>query len=240
MHDIAKHPHRPVIIPVVDHAQGDKGEQLAPLLASALAQRVARVRSVTAVDPLPLSEVGVSIKHLLLQRAEQIVLVPWTLQNGTVDLIGAMLLALGQWEKRTLSITTVERPLVHVHGASPAGSFGGLHAVQERLDPLVALLPGWQKVYTMLRSGSVHILLPCSLQKHRSRRNEKDVSQLELALLYELGPEQRELALSRMDTMLINDGAIYANYLTRLLGEAIELAFLPQVLSLDRCSNAHQ
>ncbi len=227
MHDVAKHPHRPVIIPVVDHAQGDKSEQhvVATLLAAALAQRVAQVRPVTAIDPLPVSKLGVGLKQLLLQSVEQMVLVPWTLQNGTADLMGATLLALGRWEKRTLSITTIPRPLVHVHGASPAGAFGGLLAVQERLDPYVAQLPGWQKVYTILQSGRVHILLPSSLQQHRSHRNERDVSQLEMALLYELCPEGREHGLSRLDATLINDGAIYAGYLARLLTEAIELAF---------------
>jgi len=242
MHDFAKHPLRPVLIPVVDHAQGDKGDQraVASLLATALTQRVAQVCPVTAVDPLPVSKVGVGLKQLLLQGAEQIVLVPWTLQGATADLIGATLLALGRWEKRAVSVTTMVRPLVHVLGASPAGALGGLIVVQERLDPYVAQLPGWQKVYTMLRSGRVHILLPGSLQQHRSHRIERDVSQLEMALLYELCPEVREHGSPRLDTRHINDGAIYANYLVRLLRKAIELAFLPQVLSFESCSNHRQ
>ena len=107
---------------------------------------------------------------------------------------------------------------------------GGLICVQERLDPCIALSPGWLKVYTCLQVGQERILLLCSFQIYTFLQREKDISPLEIALLHELCPDQGERGVPRLDAMLVHDGAIYAGYLVQLLCAVIETAFPPAVL----------
>ena len=111
------------------------------------------------------------------------------------------------------------------------GPLGGLICVQERLDPYVALLPGWPNVYTCLQAGQARLLLLCAHQTHGPLGQEKDISPLEIALLHELCPDQGERGVPRLDAMLVRDGAIYAGYLVQLLRAVIETAFPHAVLS---------
>jgi len=226
---------RPVLVPVVDRTSlGESGQQhVATLLVTAMIQRVERLCPVTMIEPVAVSDLETGLTHLLQQGVQQIVLVPWCLQHAATDLIKRTARALQQAYSGKVDITTMQRPLLPVHGASPMGPLGGLICVQERLDPYVARLPGWPKVYTCLQAGQAHILLLCAFQKHTSLGREQDISPLEIALLHELCPDQGEHDVPRLDAMLVRDGAIYAGYLVQLLRAVIETAFPHAVLSCD-------
>ncbi len=227
------HLYRPVLVPVIDRTSSDESGQqhVATLLVTAITQRVERLCPVTTTEPVAVSDVEAGLKHLLRQGVQQIVLVPWCLQDASTDLIKRAASVLEQASPGKVDITTMQRPLLPVHGASPMGPLGGLICVQERLDPYIALLPGWPKVYTCLQAGQAHILLLCAFQKHTFLQREKDISPLEIALLHELCPDQGERGLPRLDAMLVRDGAIYAGYLIQLLRVVIETAFPHAVLS---------
>ncbi len=227
------HLYRPVLVPIVDRTQSDEHGHpaVATLLVTAIIQRVERLCSVTMIEPVAMSDMEARLKHLLHQGVQQIVLVPWCLQHASADLIERTASVLQQARQGELDVTTMQRPLLPVHGASPMGPLGGLICVQERLDPYVALLPGWPKVYTCLQAGQAHILLLCAFQKQAFLGREKGISPLEIALLHELCPDQGERGVPRLDAMLVRDGAIYAGYLVQLLRAVIETAFPHAVLS---------
>jgi hypothetical protein len=229
----ATHLYRPVLVPVVDRTSSDESGQphVATLLLTAILQRVERLYPVTMIEPVAMSDVETALKHLLHQGIQQIVLVPWCLQDASTDLIKRTSSALQQVSPGKVDITTMQRPLLPVHGASPMGPLGGLTCVQDRLDPYVALLPGWPKVYTCLQAGQAHLLLLCARQTHGPLRQDRDSSPLEIALLHELCPDQGERGVPRLDAMLVRDGAIYAGYLVQLLRAVIETAFPHTVLS---------
>jgi hypothetical protein len=226
----------PVLVPVVDRTPSDESGQqhVATLLVTAITQRVERLCPVTTIEPVAISEMEARLKNLLHQGVQQIVLVPWCLQHASADLIKHTTSVLQQVSQSELDVTTMQRPLIPVHGASPMGPLGGLICVQERLDPFVALLPGWPKVYTCLQAGQTHLLLLCARQTHTLPQRYKDISSLEIALLYELCSDQGEPGVPRLDAMLVRDGAIYAGYLVQLLCAVIETAFPHAVLS--RCT----
>jgi hypothetical protein len=230
------HLDRPVLVPVVDQTPSDERRHpaVAALLVTAITQRVEWLCHVTTTEPVAISDVEAGLKHLLHQGVQQIVLVPWCLQHAPTDLMSRAASVLQQARPGKLDITTMQRPLVPVHGASPMGPLGGLICVQERLDPYVALLPGWPKVYTCLQAGQTHLLLLCARQTHTLPQRSKDISSLELALLYELCSDQEEPGVPRLDAMLVRDGAIYAGYLVQLLHVVIETAFPHAVRS--RCA----
>jgi hypothetical protein len=227
------HLYRPVLVPVVDGTQSDEHGHpaVATLLVTAITQRVERLCPVTMIEPVAMSDMEARLKHLLHQGIQQIVLVPWCLRDASTDLIKRTASVLQQARQGKLDVTTMQRPLLPVHGASPVGPLGGLICVQERLDPYVALLPGWPKVYMCLQVGQARILLLCAFQKHTFLQREKDISPLEIALLHELCPDQGERGVPRLDVMLVRDGAIYAGYLVQLLRAVIETAFPHAVLS---------
>lgn len=227
------HLHRPVLVPVVDRTPSDERGHpaVATLLVTAIIQRVERLCPVTTTEPVAVSEVEAGLTHLLRQGVQQIVLVPWCLQHASTDLIKRAASVLQQARPGKVDITTMQRPLLAVHGASPMGPLGGLICVQERLDPSVGLLPGWPKVYTCLQAEQAHLLLLCAFQKHTIFQREKNSSPLEIALLHELCPDQGERDVPRLDAMLVRDGAIYAGYLVQLLRAVIETAFPHAVLS---------
>ncbi len=227
------HRYRPVLVPVVDGTQSDEPglPAVATLLVTAITQRVERLCSVTTTEPVAMSDVEAGLKNLLHQGVQQIVLVPWCLQDASIDLIKRAASVLQQARQGELDVTTMQRPVLHVHGASPVGPLGGLICVQERLDPSIALLPGWPKVYTCLQAGQTHLLLLCARQTHTFPQRYKDISSLEIALLYQLCPDQGERGVPRLDAMLVRDGAIYAGYLVQLLCAVIETAFPHIVLS---------
>jgi hypothetical protein len=227
------HLYRPVLVPVVDRTSSDESGQqhVATLLVTAITQRVERLCPVTTIEPVAMSDMEAGLKNLLHQSVQQIVLVPWCLQHASADLIKHTASVLQQARPGEVDITTMQRPLLPVHGASPVGPLGGFICVQERLDPSVALLPGWPKVYTCLQAGQAHILLLCARQTHTFFQREKNISPLEIALLHELCPDQGERDVPRLDAMLVRDGAIYAGYLVQLLRAVIETAFPHAVLS---------
>ncbi len=227
------HLHHPVLVPVVDGTQSDDHGRpaVATLLVTAMIQRVERLCPVTMIEPVAVSDVEAGLTHLLHQGVQQIVLVPWCLQHASPDLIKRTASVLQQVRPGEVDIMTMQRPLLPVHGASPVGPLGGLICVQERLDPYVALLPGWPKVYTCLQAGPAHILLLCARQTHTLLQRYKDISSLEIALLHELCPDQGERDVLRLDAMLVRDGAIYAGYLVQFLRAVIETAFPLAVLS---------
>jgi len=227
------HLRHPVLVPVVDRTSSDESGQqhVAMLLVTAITQRVERLRPVTTIEPVAMSDVVAGLTHLLRQGVQQIVLVPWCLQDASPNLIKRTASVLQQARPGEVDVTTMQRPLIPVHGASPMGPLGGLICVQERLDPYVALLPGWPKVYTCLQVGQARILLLCAFQKHTFLQREKDISPLEIALLHELCPDQGERGVPRLDAMLVRDGAIYAGYLVQLLRAVIETAFPHAILS---------
>ncbi len=204
---------------------------VATLLVTAITRRVERLCPVTTTEPVAVSDVEAGLTHLLHQGMQQIVLVPWCLQHASTDLIKRAASVLQQVRPGEVDITTMQRPLIPVHGASPMGPLGGLICVQERLDPYITLLPGWGKVYTCLQAEQAYILLLCAFQKHASLQREKDISPLEIALLHELCPDQGERGLPRLDAMLVRDGAIYAGYLVQLLRAVIDTTFLHPMLS---------
>jgi hypothetical protein len=230
---IMTHLHHPVLVPVVDHTSSDEcGQQhVATLLVTAMIQRVERLCPMTMIEPVAMSDMEAHLTHLLHQGIQEIVLVPWCLQHVSPDLIKRTASVLQQARPGKLDITTMQRPLIPVHGASPMGPLGGLICVQERLDPYVALLPGWGKVYTCLQVGQAHILLLSARHTHEPLGRDKNSSPLEIALLYELCPDQGERGVPRLDSMLVRDGAIYAGYLVQLLCAVIETAFPHTVLS---------
>jgi len=230
------HRYRPVLVPVVDQTQSDERGHpaLATLLVTAITQRVERLCPVTTTEPVAVSDMEAGLTHLLHQGVQQIVLVPWCFQHASPDLIKRTSSVLQQARPGKVDITTMQRPLLPVHGASPMGPLGGLICVQERLDPYVALLPGWPKVYTCLQAGQTHFLLLCARQTHTLPQRYKDISSLEIALLYELCPDRGEPGVPRLDAMLVRDGAIYAGYLIQLLRAVIETAFPHAVIS--RCT----
>lgn len=221
------HLHRSVFVPVVDHTPSDEHGHpaVATLLVTAIIQRVERLCPVTMIEPVAITDVEAGLTHLLNQGVQQIVLVPWCLQDASPDLIKRTASVLQQARPGKVDITTMQRPLLPVHGASPMGPLGGLICVQEQLDPYVARLPGWGKVYMCLQAGEVHLLLLSAHQTHGPLGQEKDISPLEIALLYELCPDQGEHDVPRLDAMLVRDGAIYAGYLVQLLRAVIETAF---------------
>ncbi len=223
----------PVLVPVVDGTPSDESgpQHVATLLVTAITQRVERLCPVTTIEPVAMSDVEAGLKNLLRQGVQQIVLVPWCLQDASTDLIKRAASVLQQARPGKVDITTMQRPLIPVHGASPMGPLGGLICVQERLDPYVAILPGWGKVYTCLQAGQANILLLCCGQKQTFLQRENDISPLEIALLHELCPDQGECGLPRIDAMLERDGAIYAGYLIQLLRAVIETVFPHAVLS---------
>jgi hypothetical protein len=227
------HLHRPVLVPVVDRTPSDEHGHpaVATLLVTAITQRVEWLCPVTTTEPVAVSDMEAGLTHLLRQGVQQIVLVPWCLQYASPDLIKRTGSVLQQARPGKVDITTMQRPMLSVHGASPMGPLGGLICVQERLDPYVALLPGWPKVYTCLQAGQVDLLLLCAHQSHGPLGREKDISPLEIALLHELCPDQGERGVPRLDAMLARDGAIYAGYLVQLLRAVIETAFPHAVLS---------
>jgi hypothetical protein len=227
------HLYRPVLVPVVDRTSSDESGQqhVATLLATAITRRVERLYPVTMIEPVAVSDVEAGLTHLLHQGMQQIVLVPWCLQHASTDLIKRTASVLQRARQGELDVTTMQRPLLPVHRATPMGPLGGLICVQERLDPYVALLPGWGKVYTCLQVGQARILLLCTFQKHTFLGREKDISPLEIALLHELCPDQGERGVPRLDAMLVRDGAVYAGYLIQLLRAVIETAFPHAVLS---------
>jgi hypothetical protein len=223
----------PILVPVVDGTPSDEHGHppVARLLVTAIIQRVERLCPVTLIEPVALSDVETALKYLLHQGVRQIVLVPWCLQHASADLIERTASVLQQAHQGELDFTTIQRPLLPVHGASPMGPLGGLIYAQERLDPYVALLPGWPKVYTCLQAGEAHLLLLSAHQTHGLLGQEKDISPLEIALLHELCPDQGESVVPCLDAMLVRDGAIYAGYLVQLLRAVIEMAFPHAVLS---------
>ena len=225
--------YRPVLVPAVDQTPSDERGHpaVATLLVSAITQRVERLCPVTTTEPVALSDVEAGLKNLLHQGVQQIVLVPWCLQDASANLISSVASMLQQASPDKLDITTMQRPVLHVHGASPMGPLGGLIHVQERLDPYVALLPGWGKVYTRMQSGLANILLLCARQTYTPLQGNKDISPLEIALLHELCPGQGERGLPRLDAMLVRDGAIYAGYLVQLLRVVINTTFPHPMLS---------
>ncbi len=227
------HLYRPILVPVVDGTPSDEHghSAVATLLVTAIIQRVERLCPVTMIEPVAVSDMEAGLTHLLHQGMQQIVLVPWCLQHASTDLIKRAASVLQQARPGELDITTMQRPRIPVHGASPMGPLGGLICVQERLDPYVALLPGWPKVYACLQAEQAHILLLSARQTHGPLGREKDSSPLEIALLHELCPDQGERGVPRLDAMLVRDGAIYAGYLVQLLRAVIETAFPHPVLS---------
>jgi hypothetical protein len=227
------HQYRPVLVPVVDGTLSDERDQqhVATLLVTAIIHRLERLCPVTMIEPVAISDVEAGLTHLLRHGIQQIVLVPWCLQHASTDLIKRAASVLQQARQGKVDITTMQRPLLPVHGASPMGPLGGLICVQERLDPYVALLPGWPKVYTCLQAGQAHILLMCAHQTYGPLWREKNSSPLKIALLHELCPDQAERGEPRLDAMLVRDGAIYAGYLVQLLRAVIETAFPHIVLS---------
>jgi hypothetical protein len=227
------HRYRPVLVPVVDRTLSDERGHpaVAAHLVTAILQHVERLCPVTMAEPVAVSDMEAGLTHLLHQGVQQIVLVPWCHQHASPDLIKRAASVLQQARPGKVDITTMHRPLLPVHGASPMGPLGGLICVQERLDPYVALLPGWPKMYTCLQAGQAHLLLLDARQTHTFFQREQDISPLEIALFHELCPDQRERDVPRLDTMLVRDGAIYAGYLVQLLRAVIETAFPHAVLS---------
>src|SRR5713101_3238314 len=75
----------PVLVPVVDGTPSDESGQqhVATLLVTAITQRVERLCPVTTIEPVAMSDVEAGLKNLLRQGVQQIVLVPWCLQDAT-------------------------------------------------------------------------------------------------------------------------------------------------------------
>ncbi len=117
------HRYRPVLVPVVDGTQSDEPglPAVATLLVTAITQRVERLCSVTTTEPVAMSDVEAGLKNLLHQGVQQIVLVPWCLQDASIDLIKCAASVLQQARQGELDVTTMQRPVLHVHGASRVG-----------------------------------------------------------------------------------------------------------------------
>ena len=112
-----------------------------------------------------MSDVEAGLKHLLHQGMQQIVLVPWCLQHASTDLIKRAASMLQQARPGEVDITTMQRPVLHVHGASPMGPLGGLICVQERLDPSVALCLAGRRCIRACKLGR-RTSYCCVLAKH--------------------------------------------------------------------------
>src|SRR5713101_7953034 len=110
--------HRPVLVPVVDGTPSDEcgHPAVATLLVTAIVQRVERLCPMTTTEPVAVSDVEAGLKHLLHQGVQQIVLVPWCLRDASADLIKSTASVLQQACQGRLDITTMQRPLLPVHG----------------------------------------------------------------------------------------------------------------------------
>ncbi len=225
---------RPVLLPVVASLQHGKGAYpgvLAPLLATALAQRVAQARFVQLDELVTVDELAHRLAHHIDRGTKDVLLLPWGLQDVAADLIDGATRALRQTGESEVDLSPLPRPTVAVHGVSPMGPLGGFIPVQERLDRLVALVPGWHTVYTCLRGEQATIIVPHALpeQQRLCCLSCGDLAaQLEMGLFAALCPDHLNPETYLLDERSCRekrqDGAIYAAYLAQLLCGALDRA----------------
>jgi hypothetical protein len=224
---------RPIILPVVASPQENEEAYpgfLAPLLVTALAQRVAQTRFVQLDAPVAVNELTHRLTHHIDRGVKDVLLLPWCLQYVATDLIDGATRALRQTGEREVGLSTLPRPTVAVHGVLPIGPLGGFIPVQERLDRLVALVPGWHAVYTCLRSEQATFLVPLALleQQRLCRQSGEDLAaQLEMGLCAALCPDHFNAEMSLRDERPCRwrqDGPIYVAYLAQLLCGALDSA----------------
>ena len=224
---------RPVILPVVaslQHSEGAYPRFLAPLLATELAQRVAQARFVQLDELVKVNELAHRLAHHIDRGAKVLFLLPWCLQEATADLIDGATTALRQTGEGKVDLTTLPRPTVAVQGILPMGPLGGFIPVQERLDRLVALVPGWHTVYTCLRGEQATIIVPHALpeQQRLCCLSCGDLAaQLEMGLFAALCPAHlnpEAYLLDERPCRWRQDGAIFAAYLAQLLCGALDRA----------------
>jgi hypothetical protein len=222
---------RPVILPVVaslQHGEGAYPRSLAPLLATELAQRVAQARFVRLDEPVTLNELAHRLAHHIDRGAKVLFLLPWCLQEAAAGLFDGATRALRQTGESQVDLTTLPRPTVAVQGILPMGPMGGFIPVQERLDRLVALVPGWHTVYTCLHGERAAIIVPHALPNQPCRQPGGDLAaQLEMGLFAALCPAHLNPETYLLDDRPCRwrqDGAIFAAYLAQLLCGAIDRA----------------
>jgi hypothetical protein len=222
----------PLILPVVEHTHLEGSEQASSeaRFAMGMAQRIERACSVTIKEPVSRRELPACLDNLLRQHVHQLILLPWCLQGSTAELMASAASALRQ--KGLVSTWTMRRPLVHVHGASSKGPLGGFISVQGQLDQYIAQLPGWHTMYTLLQAKQAAILVPQTAQVHMQFKQAKDIALLEMALFFELYPDQPPGRSYRLDAALLKDAEIYTGYLVQLLCSAIDSTFPPSLRSL--------
>jgi hypothetical protein len=233
MHHVVHLPNarRPVILPVVaslQHGEGACPRFLAPLLATELAQRVEQARFVQLDEPVTLNELAHRLAHHIDRGAKVLFLLPWCLQEAAADLIDSATRALRQTGESQVDLTTLPRPTVAVHGVLPMGPMGGFIPVQERLDRLVALVPGWHTVYTCLQGERAALVVPHALPSQPCRQPGGDLAaQLEMGLFAALCPAHLNPEAYLLDERTCRwgqDGAIFAAYLAQLLCGVLDWA----------------
>ena len=161
---------------------------------------------------------GATLTEWLHQGVRRLLLVPW----GSGQALGAWIeatssalqIAMGEEVRRT----TMPAPCVHVDGVSIRRAFEGFASVQDQLNPLVELFPGWGRAYTCFSAGDAKIVLLHSPQwmRQQPRRNALEASIVK-ALTAALCSTQVSLTPASNLAQWKKDGHIYGHYLVALL-----------------------
>ncbi len=224
-----------VILPVVEQDQREGSEQvsLASLFATEVAQRIQRTSTaqVQCAIPTTLKNFSVSFTMLLQQDARLFLLLPWCLQGATMALIDYATHVLQQDRTYRVLNTTVHRPQIHITDATSRGPLSSYFCVQTRLDQCVMQLPGWHTLYTCLQTKQRTLLLPQSVQIFWEQpKQSTHISLLEMALFAQCFPEHTLSQVMQVDAALLQDAAVYLDYLTHVMSQTIDhqlLTFFP-------------
>jgi hypothetical protein len=225
----------PLLLTLVEQTAVEQQAQSRVLeLASHMSWLVAQRLPVTVASPVCWVEqtkqehifadlVYATLTTHLHQGFRRVLLVPWGGGHRTGSLIEPARKVLSAVTGEEVSLTEMALPPVHVDGISSRSVFGGLSSVQTQLGPLLEAFPGWDRTWTRLSAGQVHIVLLRSgegtVQHSQIAVWERPTIQ---ALIAALCPQHTGFMTASERSVRQRDGEIYARYLASLLSAATE------------------